>query len=147
MTVFLRTYIQHAKNLVIISLILTLVATLSACVYKIPVQQGNIVTPEMLAQLKPGMNKRQVEYIMGTPLIKDTFEKDRWDYVFTKRIKGEMTEKYNIAVFFEDEAYSHYTGQLPKGKLELRDPERKEFVDGPATQIKPGNSEDDGSGF
>ncbi len=54
-------------------------------VYKINVEQGNIVTQEMVDQLKPGMNRRQVRFILGTPLIEDTFNQNRWDYLYVKR--------------------------------------------------------------
>ena len=75
-----------------ILLISLAIASLSACgfvgfpgVYKINVEQGNIVTPEMVAQLKPGMTRRQVKFILGTPLVEDTFDIDRWDYIYSKR--------------------------------------------------------------
>jgi outer membrane protein assembly factor BamE len=62
-----------------------LALTLSGCgnfgfpgVYRIDVEQGNIVTPEMIEQLKPGMTRRQVRFVMGTPLIEDTFNDNRW---------------------------------------------------------------------
>ena len=47
-------------------------------VYRINVEQGNVVTEEMVEQLRPGLNRRQVRYIMGTPLIEDAFHSDRW---------------------------------------------------------------------
>ena len=52
-------------------------------VYKLDVQQGNVVTQDMVNQLKPGMSKRQVRYIMGTPLLVDSFDPDRWDYFYS----------------------------------------------------------------
>ena len=54
-------------------------------VYRINVEQGNVVTEEMVDQLRPGLNRRQVRYIMGTPLIEDSFHEDRWDYRYTLR--------------------------------------------------------------
>ena len=54
-------------------------------VYRINVEQGNVVTEEMVEQLRPGLNRRQVRYIMGTPLIEDAFHSDRWDYRYLLR--------------------------------------------------------------
>ncbi|MES2182255.1 MAG: outer membrane protein assembly factor BamE, partial [Pseudomonadota bacterium] len=53
--------------------------------YKLDVQQGNVVTSKMLLQLRPGMTKSQVRFIMGTPLIQDSFHDKRWDYVYQLR--------------------------------------------------------------
>ena len=54
-------------------------------VYRIDVEQGNVVTEEMVEQLRPGLNRRQVRYIMGTPLIEDAFHSNRWDYRYLLR--------------------------------------------------------------
>ncbi|MCY3770038.1 MAG: outer membrane protein assembly factor BamE [Gammaproteobacteria bacterium] len=53
---------------------------LSGCVYKMDIQQGNEITPEMVAQLEIGMTKREVTRVAGTPLIADPFHNNRWDY-------------------------------------------------------------------
>ena len=49
--------------------------------YQVPVAQGNIISSSMLAKLEVGLTKAQVRYIMGTPSIKDPFNKNRWDYI------------------------------------------------------------------
>ncbi len=89
----------------------TLVVTLSlltaACgwltPYRIEIQQGNYVTQEMVAQLKPGLTRDQVRFVMGTPLVSDIFHEERWDYVFSRqRANSREVERRRIAVFFED---------------------------------------------
>ena len=50
--------------------------------YRIEIQQGNYVSQDMVAQLKPGMTKEQVRFVLGTPLVTDIFHADRWDYVY-----------------------------------------------------------------
>jgi len=68
------------------SLTLTAVIVLTGCfpgVYKIDIQQGNVVTQDMIDELRPGMSKAQVRYIMGNPLITDTFHARRWDYLYS----------------------------------------------------------------
>lgn len=90
---------------------------ISACsvpqVYKLTVQQGNIVTQDMLDQLKVGMTPRQVAYVMGTPLLKSPFDQTRWDYIYTLERRDEVVKSYRIAVFFEDELFSRYEGEVP----------------------------------
>ncbi len=81
-------------------------------VYKIDIQQGNIITQEMIDQLKPGMTKRQVRYVMGNPIIEDTFNTNRWDYFYSMRpAKGDTTQE-RISIFFENDELSHFTGDF-----------------------------------
>ena len=72
-------------------------------VYRIDIQQGNSVSQEMINQLKPGMTKKQVAYIMSTPLIIDTFHPNRWDYLYSYQVGGEDREQRRITLFFTDE--------------------------------------------
>lgn len=72
-------------------------------VHKIDIQQGNIVTQEMVAQLRLGMNKKKVRFVMGTPIIKDTFHSNRWDYIYTFHEGGGGTERHLVTAIFNDE--------------------------------------------
>jgi len=70
--------------------------------YKIDIQQGNVLTQEMVAQLKPGQTRDQVRFLLGTPLISDLFHQQRWDYVY--RYQNGQTgavESRKFAVFFD----------------------------------------------
>jgi len=70
--------------------------------YRIEIQQGNYVTQEMVSQLKPGMTKDQVRFVLGTPLINDIFHADRWDYVFMRqRNRQSPLEERRLTVFFD----------------------------------------------
>lgn len=81
-------------------------------VHKIPIQQGNIVTQDMVDQLKPGMTHRQVRYVMGNPLIEDTFNPDRWDYFYSMVAPdGEMT-RARMSIFFKGDNLSYFTGNF-----------------------------------
>jgi outer membrane protein assembly factor BamE len=71
--------------------------------FRIEIQQGNFVSQEMLSQLKPGMSKEQVRFVLGTPLVTDIFHSDRWDYVFYREPAGGKREQRAIAVFFDKE--------------------------------------------
>ena len=70
--------------------------------YKIDIQQGNFVSPEMVAQLKPGMSKEQVRFVLGTPLLADIFHSERWDYVYWREAPDGKREQRRLAVFFAD---------------------------------------------
>lgn len=72
-------------------------------VYKINVEQGNVVTEEMVEQLRPGLNRRQVRYIMGTPLIEDSFHSDRWDYRYLLRNGDQTLAETQLTLWFEDD--------------------------------------------
>jgi len=92
------------RNLFSITLILLSILSLTACtIHRLDVQQGNIIKDELVEQLKPGISKRQVRFIMGTPLIEDPFHANRWDYVFTMQpgTTRKMTEYRQLSVFFE----------------------------------------------
>jgi outer membrane protein assembly factor BamE len=70
--------------------------------YKIDIQQGNVLTQEMVAQLKPGQTRDQVRFLLGTPMVADIFHQQRWDYVY--RYQSGQTgdvESRKFAVFFD----------------------------------------------
>jgi outer membrane protein assembly factor BamE len=70
--------------------------------YKIDIQQGNVLSEEAVAQLKPGQTRDQVRFLLGTPLITDIFHQQRWDYVY--RYQNGQTRKVEsrkLTVFFD----------------------------------------------
>ena len=85
--------------------------------HKIDIQQGNIVTQEMLDKLEPGMTRNQVRYVLGTPLVIDPFRTDRWDYVYTMNRRGVALERRQLKVYFDDDRMVRYEGDvLPETK-------------------------------
>lgn len=72
--------------------------------YKMDIRQGNAITPEMLAQLKFGMNRNQVHLILGTPLVQDPFHANRWDYYYSLSHEGEQVEQKRLTLYFEGDA-------------------------------------------
>lgn len=95
--------------------ILVIIAlALGGCVsiYRADVQQGNVVTAEMAQALKIGMSKRQVRYLLGSPLVTDVFHKDRWDYVYSmQKGKGPRSQQH-LTVIFKDDALMAIEGDL-----------------------------------
>jgi outer membrane protein assembly factor BamE len=84
--------------------------------YKMDIQQGNVVTSKMLLQLKPGMTKSQVRFIMGTPLVVDSFHKDRWDYFYQLRQSGKVVEQRRVILDFEKDLLARVRGDVvPQG--------------------------------
>lgn len=84
-------------------------------VYKIDIPQGNIVTQEMVDKLQPGMSKRQVRFVMGSPLILDTFEPERWDYLRSLETRKEKRSQQRISLFFENDILVRMEGDLAPG--------------------------------
>ncbi len=79
-------------------------------VYKIDVPQGNIVTQEMVNQLHTGMNKRQVSYAMGTPLVVDVFHPERWDYIYSLQKGRHKPEQHHVTLYFENDQLTRIEG-------------------------------------
>lgn len=84
--------------------------------FKMDIQQGNVVTSKMLLQLRPGMTKSQVKFIMGSPLIVDSFHKNRWDYFYQLRQAGKIVEQRRVILDFENELLTKVRGDVvPQG--------------------------------
>ncbi len=84
-------------------------------VHKIDIPQGNVVTQEMVDQLKPGMTRNQVRYIMGTPLVTDTFSPDRWDYIYSQQKGGEERTQKSLSLYFSDNSLQRISGDYRPG--------------------------------
>ena len=80
--------------------------------FKITVQQGNVLTQEMVDQLKPGMTRSQVAFIMGEPVLRNTFNENRWDYIHTIELPGYFNQEVRMSLFFENEVLAYFTGDL-----------------------------------
>ena len=111
--------------------------------YRIEIQQGNFVSQEMVSQLKLGMTKDQVRFVLGTPLITDSFHADRWDYVFRRqRANSRELEQRTLAVLFEDGKLKRIEGDvIPAANMDaagVKTPEAKpEAQQVPATAGAP----------
>lgn len=76
--------------------------------YRVSVVQGNVVTREQVAVLRPGMSRIQVRDILGTPLLASVFHADRWDYVFTFRRQGAEPLSRRVTVFFKGDLLERF---------------------------------------
>lgn len=117
------------RKLLILLAIITFIGQLTACtvidsmggmvvggidklpfVYRIEVRQGNIVTQKMVDQLRPGMDQRQIIFLLGTPLLVDPFNSNRWDYFYTLKNKDIGTEQKLITLIFEAGQLASFSG-------------------------------------
>ncbi len=121
--------------------------------YRIDVQQGNVLTQEMVSQLRPGLTRDQVRFILGTPLLTDVFHAERWDYVF--RLQDGRTNEVttrNFSVFFDgDGLLASVRGDVEVGTVaELTAPvARTQVVDlgSLGSEAQPLPPADDEKGF
>lgn len=111
----------HTTKAAILTVLLGF-ASISGCsfpgVYKLNVQQGNIVTQDMLDKLRPGMTARQVVFVMGNPVLQPALNASHWDYLYTLEERDQITQRYHISVHFDEQGrYSHYVGSLPSAPV------------------------------
>ena len=101
-------------------------------VYRPDIQQGNVVTQEMVNQLEPGMSRRQVRFLLGTPMLIDVFHQNRWDYVYTLTEGwGDMQMK-RIALYFEADQLVRIEGDMrPMPEAESAAPTKETIVSVP----------------
>ena len=138
------TCLRMKKLLIITTCIASL--SLAACsryhlIHKIDVQQGNVITQEDVNQLEPGMNRRQVQFIMGSPMVADVFHQDRWDYIYMLEPGyGERTQE-RVTLFFENDELARISGTLrpdEAGAAANTRPQQVTLVVPPEERIDPG---------
>ncbi len=81
-------------------------------VHKLTVQQGNVITQQMIDKLKPGMTRSQVAFIMGEPVVRNAFNDDRWDYVYSIELPGVFTSRQLVSLFFVEDQLAYFTGDM-----------------------------------
>lgn len=80
---------------------------LTACVYRLDTQQGNLLDEEQIAEVEVGMTRSQVRFVLGTPMVADPFSQDRWDYMYYfRRGKNGDTRRSHVIVFFDGDTVS-----------------------------------------
>jgi outer membrane protein assembly factor BamE len=100
-------------------LVLTLAGLLAACslpkmpsVHKVTVQQGNVITQDMVDRLKPGMTRSQVAFVMGEPVLRSPFTPNRWDYIYSIVVPGYFEQEVRMSLYFENEVLAYFTGDM-----------------------------------
>jgi outer membrane protein assembly factor BamE len=124
---YLRSRWSHAA---VPALTVGLCLLLSGCsffpgVYRLDIPQGNLITQQMVDQLRPGLSKRQVTFILGTPLLRDTFDQDRWDYIYGFQPGGGTRSQERLTVYFENDQLVRFAGDFQQT------PENSQFPTAP----------------
>jgi outer membrane protein assembly factor BamE len=89
------------------ALLLGCMLLLSGCVYRMAVQQGNYLDARQVVQVKEGMTRAQIRFLLGTPMLPDAFNRDRWDYLYTLNLgDGSDVTRQRLTVYFEDDKVS-----------------------------------------
>jgi outer membrane protein assembly factor BamE len=100
-------------------------------VHRIDIQQGNLITQEQLAKVKPGMSRQDVKNALGTPLMQDVFHANRWDYYFTNEMStkygpfGREFQKYHVTILFDKEVVARIDGAASPTEVLLGGGERR----------------------
>jgi outer membrane protein assembly factor BamE len=114
-----------------------LAIALAGCglVYKPIVQQGNLIDKKTMDQLKPGMTKRQVAALLGTPAIHSPFDHNRWDYLTVTRVRGKKAEQHQVSLYFQYGALARtegeYYGQDASKEQQLLEQSKKFHIEAP----------------
>lgn len=105
--------------------------------YRQEIQQGNIITQEMVDQLRPGMAKRQVRFLLGTPILVDIFHQDRWDYLYSMKKSGQPRVQEQISLYFEQDQLIRIEGDYrPTPRTEETAPKKEIVVSVPDYEPK-----------
>lgn len=95
-------WLRNVGRFTVLIAIYTLLAGCFVKPYRFDLHQGNIIAAEKVAQIQPGMSREQVRYLLGTPVLNDVFETDRWDYIYLE-VSGKGAElRKHLAVFFHE---------------------------------------------
>ncbi|MES9993633.1 MAG: outer membrane protein assembly factor BamE [Candidatus Thiodiazotropha sp.] len=121
------------QNLIIILCILPLLGACSSwenfsLVHSPDIEQGNIVTPEMVALLEPGMSKRQVRFALGTPMLIDVFHQQRWDYMYAVKRRNEPMEIKRFSLYFDADTLARFDGEIEPAEETESNQEKKELL-------------------
>ncbi|WP_367154070.1 outer membrane protein assembly factor BamE [Methylomonas sp. HYX-M1] len=104
-------------------------------VYSIDIEQGNIVDQAMVDQLRPNMTKRQVLYIMGSPMLSDTFHEQRWDYLYSDQPGGEARMQKRISLYFSGENLVGVQGDFRPSAMPVVKQSTETTVDVPKREL------------
>lgn len=106
--------------------ILFIAAALTACssfrfpgVHRLTIQQGNVITQQMIDKLRPGMTKTQVRFVLGNAVVDHPFNSDRWDYIYSISVQGDEPLRKVLSVYFVEDRLSYFVGDfLPTEEYE-----------------------------
>lgn len=99
-------------------------------VHRVTIQQGNVITQEMIDRLRPGMTRRQVQFVMGEPVLGNTFQADRWEYLYTIQVGAQERRQQRLTLYFDGDALNRFEGDFVPSELQVvQDAVLQEAVD------------------
>ena len=102
-----------ARAVPALALALALGLSTAGCVYEMPIQQGNHLDASAIAQVHAGMTRSQVRYLLGTPMVPDAFDRDRWEYAYYLKVRQLKVERRGHAtVWFKDDLVDHVVSDV-----------------------------------
>lgn len=104
-------------------------------VYTLDIQQGNVIDQDMIDQLKPGMTKRQVLYIMGSSMLQDVFHQKRWDYLYSEQLDGGLRQQKKVSLYFNGDLLSGIQGDFRPSTEPVVRKSKEETVDVPERDL------------
>ena len=104
--------------------------------YRIDIVQGNVVTREQLAQLKPGLSRNEVREVIGTPLLASMFHADRWDFAFSMRRQGQPLQSRKVTLFFKGDVLERTEADELPSESEFASTLKTDFKTGPAQPLQ-----------
>lgn len=110
-------------------------------VYKLSVQQGNVITQEMVDRLKPGMTRNQVAFVMGKPVLSDPFNDDQWVYVYSLEVPDYFTQTFKMVLAFEGDTLATITGDYVPQEADAEANEEVEEENSAAETADDGEAE------
>jgi outer membrane protein assembly factor BamE len=110
-------------------------------VYKLSVQQGNVITQEMVDRLKPGMTRNQVEFVMGKPVLRDPFNDDQWVYVYSLEVPDYFTQTFKMVLAFDGDTLATITGDYVPQEADAEANEEVEEENSAAETADDGEAE------
>jgi len=126
-------------------IVLILGITLSGCstimnnlpgVYTLDIQQGNIISQEIIDQLRPNMTKRQVLYIMGSSMLVDVFHQKRWDYLYSEQLGGKARKQKRLSLFFDGDTLIGIQGDYRPSTLPVIKVSKETTLDVPPRDLE-----------
>ena len=133
-------YMKHYPSLCLITCALmatgcsTIMSNIPG-VYSIDVLQGNMIDQDLIDQLRPNMNKRQVMYILGSPMIADTFHERRWDYLYSEQRAGGDRLQKRISLYFNGDSLVGVQGDIRPSTLPVVKPSTETTVELPKREF------------
>jgi outer membrane protein assembly factor BamE len=104
------------QKIIITAVLTALLAIVGCSAHRIDIQQGNVLTKAKVDALKLGMEKRQVRFVLGSPLLQDPFHDERWDYYYSFTPGGGKTQRYDLTLHFKGQQLARIEthGTIPK---------------------------------